>query len=51
MASYGEFAEVTRLVEHGLPVAVDTEVALDAYPDALARLRAGDQDGKIVLTH
>lgn len=50
MASYGEFAEVTRLVAQGLPVAVDSEHALDAYPAALDRLRAADQDGKIVLT-
>lgn len=50
MASYGEFAEVTRLVAQGLPVAVDSEHDLDAYPDALSRLRAADHDGKIVLT-
>lgn len=51
MASYEEFAEVTRLVEQGLPVAVDSEHALDAYPDALARLRGGDVHGKLVLHH
>ncbi len=51
MASYEEFAEVTRLVEQGLPLAVDGEVALDAYPQALERLRRGDQNGKIVLRH
>jgi NADPH:quinone reductase-like Zn-dependent oxidoreductase len=51
MASYEEFAEVTRLVEQDLPLAVDTEVALDAYPEALERLRRGDQNGKVVLRH
>ena len=51
MASYEEFAEVTRLVAQGLPLVVDREVPVDAYPDALARLRKGDQNGKIVLLH
>jgi len=51
MASYEEFAEVTRLVEQGLPVAVDAEHALDAYPPALERLRRGDVQGKLVLRH
>ncbi|HYI61677.1 MAG TPA: zinc-binding dehydrogenase [Acidimicrobiales bacterium] len=51
MASYQEFAEVTGLVAQGLPVAVDSERGLDAYPEALARLRAGDQLGKLVLRH
>ncbi len=51
MASYEEMAEVTRLVDQGLPVAVDSELGLDAYPGALERLRAGEMQGKIVLTH
>lgn len=51
MASYEEFAEVTRLVAQGLPVAVDSEHDLAAFPDALARLRAGAQMGKLVLCH
>lgn len=51
MASYQEFAEVTRLVADGLPVAVDSEHPLDAYPDALERLRSGAIQGKVVLTH
>jgi zinc-binding alcohol dehydrogenase/oxidoreductase len=51
MGSYEEFAEVTRLVAQGLPVQVDGTFDLDAYPDALARLEAGDQLGKIVLSH
>lgn len=51
MASYEEFAEVTRLVAQGLPVAVDSEHPLDAFPAALERLRTGAMDGKLVLTH
>ena len=51
MGGYGEFAEVTRLVAQGLPVTVDRVLALDGYPDALARLEAGDQLGKLVLRH
>lgn len=51
MASYEEFAEVTRLVATGLPVAVDGEHDLDDYPAALERLRAGAMVGKIVLRH
>lgn len=51
MGGYGEFDEVTRLVGQGLPVSVDTVVDLDAYPAALARLEAGQQLGKLVLTH
>lgn len=51
MGGYGEFAAVTRLVEQGLPVSVDAVLGLDDYPAALARLEAGDQLGKLVLTH
>lgn len=51
MGGYGEFADVVRLVEQGLPVAVDVELPLDAYPEALERLRSGRQLGKIVLRH
>lgn len=51
MGSYGEFAEVTRLVEQGLPISVDSILGLDAYPVALDRLEAGAQLGKVVLTH
>lgn len=51
MGGYGEFAEVTRLVEQGLPVHVDDIFDLAAYPEALARLSAGDQLGKLVLEH
>ena len=51
MGSYGEFAEVTRLMTQGLPVSIDEVLDLGAYPTALARLEAGDQLGKLVLTH
>ena len=51
MGGYGEFAEVTRLVEQGLPISVDSSFDLESYPTALARLEAGAQLGKVVLTH
>ncbi len=51
MGGYGEFAEVTRLVEQGLPVSVDSTLDLESYPTALERLEAGAQLGKLVLTH
>jgi NADPH:quinone reductase-like Zn-dependent oxidoreductase len=51
MGSYGEFAAVTRLVEQGLPVSVDTTFSLADYPLALDRLEAGAQLGKVVLSH
>lgn len=51
MGGYGEFAEVVRLVEQGLPIAVDEEFDLDRYPDALERLKQGAQLGKVVLNH
>ena len=51
MGGYGEFADVVRLVEQGLPVAVDEVFPLVDYPRALERLEAGQQLGKIVLRH
>lgn len=51
MGSYQEFAEVTGLVADGVPVHVDRTFPLADYEQALARLRHGDQLGKIVLTH
>lgn len=51
LGSYQEFAEVTRLVEAGLPVTVDETFALADYELALKRLEAGEQLGKIVLEH
>jgi D-arabinose 1-dehydrogenase-like Zn-dependent alcohol dehydrogenase len=51
MGSYQEFADLVRLVEQGLPITVDTVVPLADYAQALARLEAGEQLGKIVLRH
>jgi NADPH:quinone reductase-like Zn-dependent oxidoreductase len=51
MGGYGEFAQVVRLVEQGLPIAVDVEVPVADYPAALERLAAGAMVGKIVLRH
>lgn len=51
MGSYQEFADLVRLVEQGLPITVDTVTSLADYPQALARLEAGEQLGKIVLRH
>jgi NADPH:quinone reductase-like Zn-dependent oxidoreductase len=49
MGGYGEFADVVRLVDQGLRIDVDETLPLDRYPDALTRLEAGAQMGKIVL--
>ena len=51
MGSYREWDDVVRLVDSGLPVVVDEVLPLADYPQALDRLRAGDQTGKIVLRH
>ena len=51
MGSYQEFAEVTALVQRGLPIVIDATYALAEYPDALQRLETGQQLGKIVLEH
>ncbi|MEJ7584979.1 MAG: zinc-binding dehydrogenase [Acidimicrobiales bacterium] len=51
MGSGEEFAEVTDAVADGLAVQVDAEYPLAAYPEALDRLEAGDQLGKLVLHH
>lgn len=51
MGSYEEFAQVTTLVEQGLPVSVDEVLPLADYPAALERLASGAQLGKIVLDH
>jgi zinc-binding alcohol dehydrogenase/oxidoreductase len=50
MGSYGEFAEVTRLVAQGLPVSVDAIFGIGDYPLALDRLEAAAQLGKVVLS-
>jgi zinc-binding alcohol dehydrogenase/oxidoreductase len=52
MGSYAEFAEVTTLVAQGLPVFIDEVVpGLAAFPEALQRLEAGEQLGKLVIRH
>ena len=56
MGSYQEFAEVTKLMSAGagrtgLAVHIDRVFPLGEYADALARLEAGEQIGKIVLQH
>lgn len=51
MGSYEEFDAVVRLVDQGLPIAVDEVFDRHDYPAALERLRSGDQLGKIVLRH
>jgi D-arabinose 1-dehydrogenase-like Zn-dependent alcohol dehydrogenase len=51
MGSYQEFAQVTRMVDQGLPVQVDEVFDRDDYPKALERLRQGEQLGKVVLRH
>jgi NADPH:quinone reductase-like Zn-dependent oxidoreductase len=51
MGSYQEFADVTALMAQGLAVRVDKVLGLSDYPEALSRLEAGDQLGKIVLRH
>jgi zinc-binding alcohol dehydrogenase/oxidoreductase len=51
MGSYQEFAEVTRLVEQGLAVTVDSVFPVDEYEAALDRLEHGQQLGKIVIDH
>lgn len=51
MGSYEEFDAVVRLVDQGLPIAVDEVFDRADYPAALERLRSGDQLGKVVLRH
>ena len=51
MGSYTEFADVTRLIEAGVPVTIDRVLPLAEYESAIARLEAGEQLGKIVLQH
>lgn len=51
MGSYQEFAELTDLVQQGVPVQVDEVFDLEDYPRALEKLRQGRQLGKIVLRH
>ncbi|HSL11200.1 MAG TPA: alcohol dehydrogenase catalytic domain-containing protein [Actinomycetota bacterium] len=51
MNDHREFAEAVRLLGDGsVEVPVDAAVPFEGFPDALERLEAGDQLGKIVLT-
>jgi zinc-binding alcohol dehydrogenase/oxidoreductase len=49
MNDHEEFAQAASLVEEGLDVPVDAVFAFEEFPDALARLEAGEQLGKLVL--
>ena len=51
MGGYGEWARAVRFLAQGLPVAVDRELAIADYPEALDHLEAGRQVGKVVLHH
>jgi NADPH:quinone reductase-like Zn-dependent oxidoreductase len=51
MANRREFREISRLVEGGrIEPVVDAEIPLESAPEALRRMREGDQFGKIVIT-
>lgn len=50
MNDHAEFAEAVRLLaDNEVRMPIDEVIAFDAFPDALAKLEAGDQLGKIVL--
>jgi NADPH:quinone reductase-like Zn-dependent oxidoreductase len=51
MGTFRQFAELTAMVADGLPVVVDSVHAWSRYPEALARLEAAEQFGKVVLSH
>ena len=51
MGSYEEFDAVSTLVELGLDVHIDHVYPLADYAEAMTRLEAGEQLGKIVLRH
>lgn len=52
MFDYREFAAVTELVESGsVPVLVDEVLDFEDLPEALERLEAGEQFGKVVVRH
>jgi zinc-binding alcohol dehydrogenase/oxidoreductase len=50
MNDHREFAEALALVEGGLDVPVEESFAFEAFPEALARIEAGDQLGKLILS-
>ena len=51
MGSYQEFDQLLQLIDNGVSVQVDDVVELAGYQEALKRLEAGEQLGKIVLRH
>ena len=51
VGSHQEFVDVSDRIEAGLPVIVDEEFPLEAYPQAIEKLSKGDQLGKLVLLH
>lgn len=51
LGTFSEFDELTGLVAGGLLLVIDSTFELGRYPEALARLRSGEQFGKVVLSH
>lgn len=51
LGSPEEFAYVTQLMGEGLDIPIDRVIPLADYPDAVERIRSGEQLGKIVLDH
>lgn len=51
MGSAEDFDEACSLLADGIPVEVDSIHAFGDYPEALARLEAGNHLGKIVIDH
>ena len=50
MFDHEDFAQVSAWVSKGeLPVLVDSVYEFEELPDALARMKAGDQQGKLVI--
>lgn len=49
--SQEEFDHVTQLMADGLPAVIDEVFPLESLPEAMNRLRRGDQFGKLVLEH
>lgn len=51
LGSPEEFAYVTGLMNDGLAVIIDHEYQLEQYPEAVERIRSGEQLGKLVIHH
>lgn len=50
MFNHAEFMTVTSLVGSGqVPIAIDSVTPFDEVPDAIARMAAGEQQGKLVI--